>query len=213
MEHITIIHSLVIVFAYLLGCIASANIVCKAMELPDPKKQGSNNPGATNVLRIGGKKAAALTLVGDMGKGLIPVLLGHGLGFNTSILALIALAAFIGHTYPIFWKFKGGKGVATLLGVLFGINWILGLTACATWLISARLFNRSSLSALITASLTPLYGWYLYHDTDLTVILLVMSLILFWRHRGNIQNVIRGQEAPISQLLSSSDKQSEKNTT
>jgi glycerol-3-phosphate acyltransferase PlsY len=132
-----IIYAALIMTAYLLGSISSAIIVCQLMGLPDPRSLGSGNPGATNVMRIGGKKAAAITLFGDTLKGLIPVLIGQLLDVPLLILACIGLAAFLGHLYPVFFRFQGGKGVATLLGVLLGINWMLGLAAIGTWLFMA----------------------------------------------------------------------------
>lgn len=195
---LTVTQSLLIAAAYLFGSISSAIIVCRLMGLPDPRSQGSGNPGATNVLRIGGKKAAAITLIGDMLKGLIPVLTAQLLGMPLLVVTLTALAAFLGHLYPVFFGFKGGKGVATLLGVLFGINGLLGLAAVGTWLFVAKILKISSLSALVMAALVPLYSWLLYQDIALTAILLAMSIILFWRHRSNIQNLMAGKEDKIT---------------
>ena len=140
---------------YLLGSISAAIIVCKLMGLPDPRSEGSRNPGATNVARIGGKKAAALTLLGDMLKGLLPVLLAHALDAGAVVLAGTALAAFLGHLYPVFFGFQGGKGVATALGVSFGLHWLAGLTIAGIWLVMALLFRYSSLSALTAIALSP----------------------------------------------------------
>jgi len=193
-----LIESGLIVFAYLLGSISSAIIVCRLMGLPDPRSLGSGNPGATNVMRIGGKKAAAITLLGDTLKGLLPVLAGQLLNAPLLILALTGLAAFIGHLYPVFFRFQGGKGVATLLGVLLGINWILGLAAIGTWLFMAYVVKISSLSALVMSALVPVYGWFLHHDWALTGILTFMVILLFWRHRGNIQKMLSGKETRIT---------------
>lgn len=184
--------------AYLLGSISSAIIVCRLMGFPDPRSLGSGNPGATNVMRIGGKKAAAITLLGDALKGLVPVLAGQLLNISLPILAFVGLTAFIGHLYPVFFRFQGGKGVATLLGVLFGINWILGLAAVGTWLSMAYIVKISSLSALTMAALIPIYSWLLHHDRWLTGALALMSLLLFWRHRSNIRKLINGSETRIS---------------
>lgn len=200
-----IIDVTLITAAYLLGSISSAIIVCRLMSLPDPRGQGSGNPGATNVLRIGGKKPAAITLVGDMLKGLLPVLIGHLLEVSLLVLTLTGLAAFLGHLFPVFFHFKGGKGVATLLGVLLGINWMLGLSAIATWLFVAKVLNISSLSALVMAALVPVYSWFFHHDWPLTLTLAAMSAILFWRHRGNIQKLLSGQEDKISGSKTSTD--------
>ena len=192
-----IIDIVLITAAYLLGSISSAIIVCQIMGLPDPRSQGSGNPGATNVLRMGSKKAAAITLFGDMLKGLLPVLAGHLLGVSLLILTLTGLAAFLGHLYPVFFRFHGGKGVATLLGVLVGINWILGLAAIGTWLFVAKVLKISSLSALIMAALVPVYSWFIHHDWPFTLILTGMCILLFWRHRSNIRKLLSGQEDSI----------------
>ncbi len=149
-------HILVLV-AYLLGSLSSAIIVCRLAGLPDPRSDGSGNPGATNVLRLGGKKPAIVTLAGDMLKGLLPVLLGHALGLAPVLLALVGLAAFLGHLYPVFFRFQGGKGVATALGVLLGLDWVVGLATVATWLAVAFLTRYSSLSALIATGLAPVW--------------------------------------------------------
>jgi glycerol-3-phosphate acyltransferase PlsY len=187
-----------ITFAYLLGSISSAIIVCRVLGLPDPRGQGSGNPGATNVLRIGGKKAAAITLMGDMLKGLIPVLIAKLLGASIALQALVALAAFLGHLYPIFFGFRGGKGVATALGVLLGLHWPVGLLTIATWLVIAKLFKISSLSALISMLVAPLYIWWLIPDRSLIIAVVFMVALLFWRHRSNIRNLIQGTEGHLN---------------
>ncbi|MEW8267274.1 MAG: glycerol-3-phosphate 1-O-acyltransferase PlsY [Candidatus Thiodiazotropha sp.] len=190
--------SLLVLWAYLLGSISSAIIVCRIMGLPDPRSQGSNNPGATNVLRIGGKKAAAITLLGDSLKGLLPMLAAHLLEASVLVLALCGIAAFFGHLYPVFFGFKGGKGVATALGVQFGLHWGVGLAVALIWLLMARLVNISSLSALVSMALAPLIVWAIWPETELVVMQVVISLILFWRHRSNIQNLLQGSEESIS---------------
>lgn len=187
-----------ITFAYLLGSISSAIIVCRVLGLPDPRGQGSGNPGATNVLRIGGRKAAAITLMGDMLKGLIPVLIAKLLGASIALQALVALAAFLGHLYPIFFGFRGGKGVATALGVLLGLHWPVGLLTIATWLVIAKLFKISSLSALISMLVAPLYIWWLIPDRSLIIAVVFMVALLFWRHRSNIRNLIQGTEGHLN---------------
>ncbi|MCG8015724.1 MAG: glycerol-3-phosphate 1-O-acyltransferase PlsY [Candidatus Thiodiazotropha sp. 'RUGA'] len=194
-----IIHSSIVVIAYLLGSISSAIIVCRLMGLPDPRSQGSNNPGATNVLRIGGKKAAAITLFGDMVKGLIPMLIAHLFDTPPLYLALTGLAAFLGHLYPVFFSFKGGKGVATALGVQFGLHWGVGLAVALVWLFTAKVVNISSLSALISMALAPIIVWLIWPAPELIVMQIVISAILFWRHRSNITNLISGAEDKISE--------------
>lgn len=191
---------LIIVFAlfgYLLGSVSTAIITCKLMGLPDPRTVGSNNPGATNVLRQGGKKAAAITLVGDMLKGLIPVLLVVLLGMPDEVIASTGLAAFLGHLYPVYYGFKGGKGVATLLGVLLGTHWLLGLTTIGVWLGMALTFRYSSLSALVAASSSPIIAWYITQSQVITACIALMAIILIWRHRSNIKNLLAGREDKI----------------
>ncbi|MCW8918746.1 MAG: glycerol-3-phosphate 1-O-acyltransferase PlsY [Gammaproteobacteria bacterium] len=193
----TLLQPALILFAYLLGSLSTAIITCKLMGLPDPRTMGSKNPGATNVLRTGNKKAAALTLFGDFLKGLLPVLLGLALEMGPQTLALIALAAFLGHLYPIFFRFQGGKGVATALGVMLGLSWQVAVAALLTWLLMAKVFRISSLSALTAAVLTPLYCWLLTPQPEFIALLLVISLLLLWRHRSNIQNLLSGREGKI----------------
>lgn len=185
------------VIAYLFGSISSAIIVCKLMRLPDPRTQGSRNPGATNVLRIGGKKAAAITLLGDMLKGLIPVLLAKWYGLNSTGLALVAFFAFIGHLFPVFFRFKGGKGVATALGSLIALSLPAALCWIITWLFVALLFRYSSLSSLTSSLLSPLFIWYFTQDSKITIAIAMMSLLLIYRHRSNISNLIAGKESKI----------------
>ena len=189
-----------VVLAYLVGSISSAVVICRLMRLDDPRLHGSNNPGATNVLRLHGKKAAALTLAGDALKGLLPVLAAHYIlmSQNTNthdlVVGLAALAAFCGHIYPVFFGFRGGKGVATFTGVLFGMHWPLGLVFVGVWLIVAVLFRYSSLAALTAAALVPVGSALLHASRDYIAVITVMSVILFWRHRSNIRNLIAGTE-------------------
>jgi acyl phosphate:glycerol-3-phosphate acyltransferase len=185
---------LLIPLAYFLGSISSAIIVCKLMGLTDPREFGSGNPGATNVLRIGGKKAAAITLFGDALKGLVPVLIAKSLGVSVLVLISVAGAAFLGHLYPIFFGFKGGKGVATSCGVLFGLSWWLGGLVTATWLAVYKISGISSLSALITACLTPIYIWFLLPEKEIAVAAIFLSAVLIWRHKSNIQKLLAGDE-------------------
>jgi len=186
-----------VILAYLLGSISSAVVVCRLMGLPDPRTQGSNNPGATNVLRIGGKRAAAITLLGDSLKGLIPMVVAHLLGVDATVLAATGLAAFLGHLYPVFFGFRGGKGVATALGVQFGLWWPIGLAVAAIWLFVAKVLKISSLAALVCMALAPVIVWLLWPEPVLVGMQLVISVLLFWRHRSNIQKLVSGQEGQI----------------
>ncbi|MEZ5454359.1 MAG: glycerol-3-phosphate 1-O-acyltransferase PlsY [Thiothrix sp.] len=185
---------LLIVLAYLLGSISTAIITCKLMGLPDPRTVGSNNPGATNVLRHGGKKAAAITLLGDLLKGLIPVLVSRLFDLNYNWLILIGIAAFLGHLYPLYYRFKGGKGVATAIGVFLGVNVYAGLAFVATWLLMAKGFKISSLAALIATALSPLYFWFITQHIWPTLGVLFMAVLIFWRHQSNIRNLLSGKE-------------------
>jgi glycerol-3-phosphate acyltransferase PlsY len=180
--------------AYLIGSISSAIIICRLMGLPDPREQGSGNPGATNVMRIGGKKAAAITLLGDSLKGLIPVYAANALGLPTELVAATGLAAFIGHLYPVFFGFKGGKGVATSVGVLLGFFWALGLAFMTTWYLIYKLGKISSLSALVASALSPIFAWFLVGDEAIVAASVIMTVFLLWRHKGNIQRLLAGQE-------------------
>jgi glycerol-3-phosphate acyltransferase PlsY len=192
-----IIATLLAVGAYLIGSLSAAIIICKLMGLPDPRTQGSRNPGATNVLRIAGKKTAALVLLGDMLKGLIPLLAARAFDVEDHILAAVGLAAFLGHLYPIYFGFHGGKGVATSLGILLGLSWPLAAAVLATWLFMAKVFRISSLSALTAAIAAPVYTWILLDSAPLLVMVCVISAMLLWRHRGNIQRLISGAEGKI----------------
>jgi glycerol-3-phosphate acyltransferase PlsY len=189
---------LLIIGGYLLGSISSAILICRLMGLPDPRTEGSRNPGATNVARIGGKKAAALTLFGDMLKGLVPVLAAHAMHADVSILAGTALAAFLGHLYPVFFGFQGGKGVATALGVTFGLHWPVGLLTAGTWLLMAVLFRYSSLAALTASLAIPAGFAWLWPEPALVGAMCIMVALLFWRHRSNIANLLSGREGKIS---------------
>lgn len=183
--------------AYFLGSLSSAVIVTRFFRLPDPREQGSKNPGATNVLRLGGKKAAAITLLGDVAKGLLPLLMAKALDADVFVVALVGLAAFFGHLYPIFFQFKGGKGVATALGVLSGFSSMVGGAALLTWVAVAFLSRISSLAALVASVLAPFYVWFFTDSEMLVGASVVMSLFLIWRHRGNIERLLQGQEARI----------------
>jgi len=188
-----------ILIAYLIGSISSAILVCRIMRLPDPRTQGSRNPGATNVLRIGGKKAAIITLLGDTLKGFLPIIIAKVLGFDDTVLALIAFAAFLGHLFPVYFRFEGGKGVATLIGCLLALNWPTGLCFLATWGIVAGIFRYSSLSSLVATLLAPVYIWFFSENIIWVGIVAVMSVMLIIRHRGNIVKLIKGEENKIGQ--------------
>jgi glycerol-3-phosphate acyltransferase PlsY len=189
-------HPLWLLFGYLLGSLSSAIIVCRLSGLPDPRTQGSGNPGATNVLRVGGKKIAVITLIGDILKGVIPVMLAKLYGATLDLQIAIGMAAFLGHLYPVFFHFKGGKGVATAMGVLVISSWPVGLSTLATWLFIAKVMRISSLSALIAFLLTPLYAWWWEpQQTFFLVVTSLMSAMLIWRHRSNIRNLLAGTES------------------
>ncbi len=190
-------HWLLVPVAYLLGSLSSAVITSRLMGLPDPREEGSKNPGATNVLRLGGKKAAIITLFGDILKGVVPLAVAKALAAPDEVLAAVGLAAFLGHLYPVFFGFKGGKGAATALGVLAGYSWLVGLAALSTWLAVAFVSRISSLAALTAATLAPVYVWFLLHSPVLTVSSVITSAILFWRHKDNIQRIRRGEESKI----------------
>jgi glycerol-3-phosphate acyltransferase PlsY len=196
---------LLIPFAYLIGSISFAVVVSKLMRLPDPHSYGSGNPGATNVLRTGNKRAAVFTLLGDAIKGWLAVtiaryVLGDALlmqGTAAWILCGVVIAVFLGHLYPLFHGFKGGKGVATACGILFGINLILGLATLATWLIVAFFLRYSSLAALAAAVFGPIYFVFLFGFQPMVIALSVVCALLIWRHRSNIRNLIDGTETRI----------------
>ena len=192
---------LCILGAYLIGSISFAVIVSKAFGLADPRTYGSKNPGATNVLRSGSKKAAVLTLLGDALKGWIVVfpmvLFGPDFGLGNATVALVALAVFAGHIWPLYTRFQGGKGVATALGVLLGLSPWLGLAVLATWLIVAYAFKYSSLSAILAALFAPMFAMLMFTNDPRTLAVCVMSGLLLWRHASNIKNLIAGKESKI----------------
>lgn len=195
----------IIPIAYLIGSISFAVVVSKCMRLPDPHSYGSGNPGATNVLRTGNKLAAVLTLIGDALKGYFAVMLARVLlgdesltsTVNSWLLCGAVIAVFLGHLFPIFHGFKGGKGVATACGILFGINWILGAATLGTWIIVATFMRYSSLAALAAAVFGPIYFIFLFGFQPMGVALLIVCLLLICRHRSNIQNLLNGTESRI----------------
>lgn len=198
-------YGLALLGAYLLGSLSSAIIVCRLMGLADPRQAGSGNPGATNVKRLYGSKPAAITLLGDLLKGVLPVWLANQMGVEPLWVVLIGLASFLGHLYPAFFGFKGGKGVATMLGVMFGLSLPIGLAVAGTWLFVAKVLKISSLSALVATALAPLYI-YLLTDSAIengaemswVTVTSLMTVILFWRHRSNIERLLKGEESFIS---------------
>jgi acyl phosphate:glycerol-3-phosphate acyltransferase len=196
-----------VLIGYLIGSMSFAVIVSKAFSLPDPHSYGSGNPGATNVLRTGRKSAALLTLLGDAGKGWFAVWLATRLapefGAGVWTIPLVALAAFIGHLFPVYFGFKGGKGVATAAGILLALNGWLGVATLATWLVIALFFRYSSLAALVSALFAPVYAFWLFGLSTMLPAVTVMSLLLIWRHQGNIRKLLAGQEGRIGENKSS----------
>ncbi len=197
---------LAVVAAYLVGSLSFAVIVSRTMGLNDPRTYGSKNPGATNVLRSGSKAAAVVTLLLDALKGWLPVMLvkwyGAGYGLGDGTVALVGLAAFVGHLFPVFFHFEGGKGVATALGVLVATSWILGLATGVTWLVIAYFIRYSSLASLVAAVFAPVYyifgdgvAWAM--DKNIVFSTTVMSLMLIWRHSENISRLVKGTESKL----------------
>ena len=192
-----LINIVLIFLAYLLGSISAAILVCKLLGLSDPRIGGSGNPGTTNVMRLHGKTAAFLTLTGDVFKGIIPVLLAKVIVGSEFIIALSGFAAFLGHIFPIYFKFKGGKGVATLIGILLATHWLLGLAYVITWILTAAIFRYSSLAALIATLSIPFYTYFLEQNFQYTVSFSMIAVILFWRHKSNIYNLLSNKERKI----------------
>ena len=187
-----------ILIAYLVGSINSAIILSKVLKLPDPRTQGSKNPGATNMLRIGGKKIAAFVLLIDVWKGLSPILLAYSYTSSSLELSIIALSAFLGHVYPVFYSFKGGKGVATFIGGLIGINLLVGLSFILIWLFVAKVLNISSLSALVATLLIPIVFYFIEMDIEATGVISLICLWIFFTHRSNIKRLVSGEEGQIN---------------
>lgn len=188
------------IFAYLVGSVSTAIVVCRVFGYPDPRSEGSNNPGTTNVLRIAGKVPALLTLAGDVAKGVIPVLIGRWLLKDDYVLAMMGFCAFLGHLFPVFFNFEGGKGVATALGVITTLSWSIGLAVMLIWLIVAILSRISSLSALVSWALAPLIV-HLYM-VQIFYPVAAMSLFLIFRHHENIKKLITGTESRIGKKSS-----------
>ncbi|HAE90435.1 MAG TPA: glycerol-3-phosphate acyltransferase [Idiomarina sp.] len=183
---------LMILAAYLLGSISSAVLICKLWRLPDPRLSGSGNPGATNVYRVGGKLPAILTLLFDVLKGMIPVWSSYFLGIEPFFLGLIAVAACLGHIFPLYFNFRGGKAVATALGSMFPVAWAMALLLIATWLLVFKLSRISSLAALVTVCLAPFYAYSL--KPQHTVPVIMISALILWRHQANIIRLTSGKE-------------------
>ena len=185
----------------MLGSISFAVIASWIFRLPDPRTFGSKNPGATNVLRSGNKAAAILTLLGDAGKGWVAVVLAQHWapvwGLDSKVIAAVALLVFLGHIWPVFLRFKGGRGVATAVGVVLGLNLWSGILAIITWIIVALIWRFSSLSALVAATLTPVYAWIFLGSEVSTLVILIISLLIIWRHKSNIANLVAGKETRI----------------
>lgn len=205
----TLVPALAALVAYLIGSLSFAVIVSRAMGLSDPRSYGSGNPGATNVLRSGNRSAAVLTLLLDALKGFAPVALvrayGGPFGLNEGSAALIGLAAFVGHLWPIFFGFKGGKGVATAAGVLLGLNPALGGATLATWLFVAAVMRYSSLAALLSAFCAPFYQVLIWGGGPTAIAAAVMGGLLIWRHRANIRNLLQGTESRLGRKKAAGD--------
>ncbi len=189
--------------AYLIGSFSSAVVVCKVMGLSDPREGGSNNPGATNVLRLHGKPAAIITLAGDLLKGLLPILIGKMIGVPHTILAFMGLAAFLGHLYPVFFGFEGGKGIATFIGVIFGFAWQVGAVFMITWFIIAKLFKFSSLAALVGSLVSILAVSFFLPLPYYLIVMVIMVILIFWRHKANIEKLMAGTESKIGEKAES----------
>jgi glycerol-3-phosphate acyltransferase PlsY len=190
-----------VIVAYLIGSISFAIVVSKAMGLPNPHEYGSGNPGATNVLRTGNRVAAALTLVGDGAKGWLAVFLAQQLGPSFAVqewtVPAVALAAFVGHLFPVFHGFAGGKGVATAAGIMLAMSWPVGVVLTAIWLVMAFGFKISSVAALTASFLSPIAAFYVFGNTLAAWIWIPIAVLLFWRHRANIRQLLSGKERSI----------------
>jgi glycerol-3-phosphate acyltransferase PlsY len=186
---------ILLTMGYAVGSLSSAIIVARVADLGDPRTQGSGNPGATNILRLGSRRLAAVVLLGDMLKGFLPVWLAWGVGADALVVAGVGLAAFLGHLYPVFFQFHGGKGVATGLGVLLGLSWSLALAVLTVWLFVFWRWRISSLSALCAAILAPLFSWWLVPEPAIRAVVIIVVLFLLWRHQDNIRRLLSGQES------------------
>lgn len=190
-----------VVIAYLLGSFSSAIVTCRLLGLPDPRTQGSGNPGASNVLRIGGKKAALFTMLGDVLKGFIPVLVVKWLQFDDLTIAMVMLAAVLGHLYPVFFRFQGGKGVATLIGDLLALNIWTGIAFLIVWVTMAALFRYASLASITALIFAPLFVWYFTGVSEFYLMVMGISLLLIFRHRSNIRHLAAGMETKLGKRV------------
>lgn len=186
---------LLIILGYFSGSICSAILVCRICGLPDPREGGSKNPGATNVLRLHGKKYAAMVFVGDMLKGTIPVLIGHLFGLSPAYLGWISLACVLGHVFPVFFEFKGGKGVATALGCYFGINFLFGVMCLLVWMFMVLWKRYSSLASITMVLAAPFISMFMVHIHALFVPLLAISALILFKHKENIERLMKGEES------------------
>jgi glycerol-3-phosphate acyltransferase PlsY len=187
-----------VIIAYLFGSLCSAIIVCRLFDLPDPRIEGSKNPGATNVLRLAGKKYAAIVLFSDMLKGFIPVFLGLWLGVGSTTLGFICFAVVFGHMYPIFFGFQGGKGVATAIGALFGLNYILGFMVLITWLLVANFFRYSSLASIVCLTFAPFYSVFTFNSMNEFVPIVFVAIFILYKHHKNLTRLFDGNEPKIN---------------
>lgn len=187
-----------VALAYLIGSISFSILIARWFSLPDPRSLGSGNPGATNMLRTGNKKAAVLTLIGDLLKGLAPLLIARWMQFDLLALCLMGFAAIVGHMYPIYYRFHGGKGVATTLGVLLGVYWPLAIAWGLIWLIVAKLIGYSSLAALVATTALPIIVWTISLPETILSLSLATMVLVVWRHRSNIKKLLSGEEDKIS---------------
>ncbi len=194
LANVQIFEWLFVIVGYLAGSVSAAILVCRLMGLSDPRLQGSKNPGATNVMRLHGKQAAIITLLGDVLKGVVPILAARWAGASYEVQILVGIAAFLGHLYPVYFGFKGGKGVATAYGVLFTLDWRLGMACGATWIAVFALKRISSLAALTAFLVLPLYSWAMHRSLLMTLACVLISALIYWRHRSNIRLLLAGEE-------------------
>lgn len=192
-----IVFLLFMIMGYLMGSICSAVIVCRLFDLPDPRHEGSKNPGATNVLRLAGRQYAAMVLIGDMLKGLLPVLLAKLFGLSPAIVGFTCVAAVFGHMYPVFFGFKGGKGVATALGAMLGFHFMVGVLAIATWLLVANFTRYSSLASLVSVIFAPFYSLFVVGNASAFLPLVFIAIFIIYQHRENITRLMDGNETKI----------------